>query len=81
MLLFCGEPLVFMEMAFVQFASLGPVTTWKVVLLFKGNVSVLWYTTGVQGNGILSVCQSWTYFELYIFENLFGSRIILMSYM
>ena len=24
---------------------------WKAVPLFKGNTSILWYTTGVQGNG------------------------------
>ena len=36
MLVFCGIPLVFMEMAFGQFASLGPITIWKAVPLFKG---------------------------------------------
>lgn len=36
MLVFCGIPLVLMEMAFAQYASLGPVTIWKAVPLFKG---------------------------------------------
>ncbi|KAK3594648.1 hypothetical protein CHS0354_003571 [Potamilus streckersoni] len=36
MLMFCGIPLVYMEMAFGQFGSLGPVTIWKAVPLFKG---------------------------------------------
>ena len=64
MLAFRGIPLVFMEMAFGLFASLGRITIWKAVPLFKGNVIVLWYTTGVHGNGISSVCQSWTYYYL-----------------
>lgn len=36
MLTFCGLPLVFMEMGFGQYASLGPVTIWRAVPLFKG---------------------------------------------
>jgi hypothetical protein len=36
MLVFCGIPLVFMELAFGQYASLGPVTVWRAVPLFKG---------------------------------------------
>ncbi|KAL3878283.1 hypothetical protein ACJMK2_030648 [Sinanodonta woodiana] len=36
MLLFCGIPLVYMEMAFGQFGSLGPINIWKAVPLFKG---------------------------------------------
>ena len=36
MLVFCGMPLVFMELAFGQFASLGPITVWKAAPLFKG---------------------------------------------
>ncbi|XP_070198562.1 uncharacterized protein [Littorina saxatilis] len=36
MLIFCGLPLVFMELAFGQFASLGPITVWKAAPLFKG---------------------------------------------
>ena len=38
MLTFCGIPLVFMEMAFGQYASLGPITIWRAVPLFKGNL-------------------------------------------
>ncbi|VDH94761.1 solute carrier family 6 (neurotransmitter transporter, amino acid) member 5/7/9/14 [Mytilus galloprovincialis] len=36
MLVTCGIPLVFMELAFGQYASLGPVTVWRSVPLFKG---------------------------------------------
>ncbi|XP_041359427.1 uncharacterized protein LOC121375829 [Gigantopelta aegis] len=36
MLIFCGLPLVYMELAFGQYASLGPITIWKAVPLFKG---------------------------------------------
>ena len=39
MLMFCGIPLVFMEMSFGQYASLGPITIWKAVPLFKGEFS------------------------------------------
>lgn len=36
MLLVAGLPLFFFEVAFGQFASLGPVTIWKACPLFKG---------------------------------------------
>ncbi|XP_071950960.1 uncharacterized protein [Antedon mediterranea] len=37
MLLFCGLPLLQLEFAFGQFASLGPITAWKKISpLFKG---------------------------------------------
>ncbi|XP_074663038.1 sodium- and chloride-dependent glycine transporter 1-like isoform X1 [Tubulanus polymorphus] len=36
MLLFVGLPLFFMELAFGQFASLGPISIWKINPLFKG---------------------------------------------
>ncbi|KAK7469916.1 hypothetical protein BaRGS_00036079, partial [Batillaria attramentaria] len=36
MMVFCGLPLVFMELAFGQYASLGPITVWKAAPLFKG---------------------------------------------
>ncbi|CAC5382400.1 Sodium- and chloride-dependent neutral and basic amino acid transporter B(0+),Sodium-dependent proline transporter,Sodium- and chloride-dependent glycine transporter 1,Sodium-dependent dopamine transporter,Sodium-and chloride-dependent glycine transporter 2,Sodium-dependent neutral amino acid transporter B(0)AT2,Sodium- and chloride-dependent transporter XTRP3B [Mytilus coruscus] len=36
MLVTCGIPLVYMELAFGQYASLGPVTVWRAVPLFKG---------------------------------------------
>lgn len=38
MVIFCGIPLVFMEMSFGQYASLGPVTIWRAVPLFKGTI-------------------------------------------
>ena len=40
MLMFCGIPLVFMEMAFGQYASLGPLTIWKAVPIFKGKTQL-----------------------------------------
>ncbi|GFT49829.1 sodium- and chloride-dependent glycine transporter 2 [Nephila pilipes] len=35
-LIVCGMPLFFLEMSFGQFASLGPITIWKISPLFKG---------------------------------------------
>jgi len=31
-----GLPLFFLEMALGQFSSLGPISVWKVLPLFKG---------------------------------------------
>ncbi len=36
MLAFVGLPLFFMELAFGQYASLGPITVWKINPLLKG---------------------------------------------
>ncbi|CAH1777630.1 unnamed protein product, partial [Owenia fusiformis] len=36
MLVLCGIPLFYMELCFGQFASLGPISIWKVSPLFKG---------------------------------------------
>ncbi len=36
MLGLAGIPLFFMELAFGQFASLGPIAIWKINPLFKG---------------------------------------------
>ncbi|XP_052795019.1 uncharacterized protein LOC128228029 isoform X2 [Mya arenaria] len=36
MVTLCGIPLVYMEMAFGQYASLGPVTIWRACPIFKG---------------------------------------------
>lgn len=36
MLLFVGLPLFFMELAFGQYASEGPITIWKISPLFQG---------------------------------------------
>ncbi|CAD5120066.1 DgyrCDS8648 [Dimorphilus gyrociliatus] len=35
MLIFLGLPLFFLEMAFGQYASLGPITIWRICPLFK----------------------------------------------
>lgn len=35
-LLTCGLPMFFLELAFGQFASLGPISVWKSVPIFKG---------------------------------------------
>ena len=39
MLIFAGLPLFFLEMGIGQFASLGPLAIWKVMPIFRGNVS------------------------------------------
>lgn len=36
MLAICGIPLFFMELAFGQFASQGPITMWRAAPIFKG---------------------------------------------
>ena len=36
MLVLVGLPLFFLELAFGQFASLGPITVWKVNRTLKG---------------------------------------------
>lgn len=38
MLIFCGIPLLYMELAFGQYASLGPTTVWRAVPIFKGQL-------------------------------------------
>jgi solute carrier family 6 amino acid transporter-like protein 5/7/9/14 len=38
MMIVCGMPIFFMELAFGQFASLGPIAIWKVCPMFKGEV-------------------------------------------
>lgn len=38
MLIFCGIPLLYMELAFGQYASLGPTTVWRAVPIFKGRL-------------------------------------------
>ncbi|GFO09284.1 sodium-dependent proline transporter-like [Plakobranchus ocellatus] len=39
MLVICGLPLFFLELAFGQFASLGPITIWRVSPIFTGKLS------------------------------------------
>ena len=40
MLALVGLPMFFMELAFGQFASLGPITIWRISPLFKGNRNI-----------------------------------------
>jgi solute carrier family 6 amino acid transporter-like protein 5/7/9/14 len=35
-LVLCGLPLFFMEVSYGQFASLSPITVWRMSPLFKG---------------------------------------------
>jgi len=51
MLLICGVPLFFLELAFGQFSSQGPITMWRVVPLFKGRDS-----DEAIANGSISKC-------------------------
>ncbi|XP_013381022.1 sodium- and chloride-dependent glycine transporter 2 [Lingula anatina] len=57
MLVFVGLPLFFLELAFGQFASLGPITIWRINILFKGlgfaMVSVSWMI-GLYYNVVIS---------------------------
>ncbi len=36
MLIFCGLPLLFLELTIGQYASEGPITIWKIAPVFKG---------------------------------------------
>ncbi|KAK2164942.1 hypothetical protein LSH36_57g04094 [Paralvinella palmiformis] len=36
-LIICGMPLFFLEVSYGQFASLSPITVWRLSPLFKGN--------------------------------------------
>ncbi|KAK7485579.1 hypothetical protein BaRGS_00023154, partial [Batillaria attramentaria] len=36
MLILCGLPLFFLELAFGQFASIGPITIWRISPFFRG---------------------------------------------
>lgn len=49
MLLFVGIPLFFMELAFGQFASEGPVTIWKISPLFTGIGYAMFLMSGLVG--------------------------------
>ncbi|XP_067948115.1 sodium- and chloride-dependent glycine transporter 1-like isoform X2 [Watersipora subatra] len=64
MLLICGVPLFFMELAFGQFASLGPITMWRAVPLFKGvgwGMIVVSFMVGIYYNVIIS----WTLYYFF----------------
>ena len=52
MLVFCDITLVFMEMTFVQYVSLGPITIWKAVPLCK--VKEMIFTRIICQNALLA---------------------------
>ena len=60
MLVTCGIPLLFMELAFGQYASLGPITVWRAVPLFKGilNIPVILLPFQLGGGIFEYPCQS-----------------------
>lgn len=41
--LFVGMPLFFMELCFGQFASLGPLSIWKICPALKGTLQIILY--------------------------------------
>ncbi|XP_067650919.1 sodium- and chloride-dependent glycine transporter 1-like [Haliotis asinina] len=59
MQLFVGMPLFFMELSFGQFASLGPITIWKINPLLKGlgySMVIVSGLIGVYYNVIIGYC-------------------------
>lgn len=64
MLAVVGLPIFYMEMAFGQFASLGPLTIWKVSPLFKG-VGVAMMTTSAMVSVYYTVIIAWTIFYFF----------------
>ncbi len=40
MLVCCGMPIFFLELALGQFSSVGPVSVWAMSPIFKGTVAV-----------------------------------------
>jgi len=64
MLIICGVPLFFMELAFGQFASLGPISMWRAVPLFKGvgwGMIVVSFMVGIYYNMIIA----WTLYYFF----------------
>ncbi|GFY59060.1 sodium- and chloride-dependent glycine transporter 2 [Trichonephila inaurata madagascariensis] len=63
-LMLCGIPMFFLEMSFGQFASLGPISIWKICPLFKG----LGYGM-VMVSGIVciyyNIIIAWTLYYIY----------------
>ena len=53
-LVLCGLPLFFMEVSYGQFASLSPITVWRMSPLFKGKYIYV-YTCIIE----ISDCCSW----------------------
>ncbi|KAK3099300.1 hypothetical protein FSP39_002321 [Pinctada imbricata] len=64
MLVFVGVPVVYMELAFGQYASLGPVTVWRSVPLFKGiGISMVLATTLI--SIYYNVVNAWAFHYLF----------------
>ncbi|XP_076316035.1 sodium- and chloride-dependent glycine transporter 1-like isoform X1 [Tachypleus tridentatus] len=64
MLAFVGLPLFFLELAFGQFASEGPVTIWKIAPIFQGlgyAMVTMSFLVGIYYNMILA----WSLFYLF----------------
>ncbi|XP_048253632.1 sodium- and chloride-dependent glycine transporter 1-like isoform X1 [Haliotis rufescens] len=70
MQLFVGMPLFFMELSFGQFASLGPITVWKVNPLFKGLGYSMVIVSGLIGV-YYNVIIGWCFF--YFFSSMQGT--------
>ncbi|XP_076352499.1 sodium- and chloride-dependent glycine transporter 1-like [Tachypleus tridentatus] len=63
-LIFMGLPLFFLELAFGQFASEGPITIWKIAPLFQGlgyAMVLMSFLVGIYYNMILA----WSLFYLF----------------
>uniref|UniRef100_T1KQK1 Transporter n=3 Tax=Tetranychus urticae TaxID=32264 RepID=T1KQK1_TETUR len=64
MLLFVGLPLFFMELAFGQYASEGPITIWKISPLFQGLGYAMFLMSGLVGI-YYNMILAWAMFYLF----------------
>ena len=61
MLVICGLPLFFFELSFGQFASVGPITIWRVSPFFRGESNLTAWERQMQSylqSSPLSLCLS-----------------------
>ncbi|KAL8617159.1 hypothetical protein ACOMHN_014329 [Nucella lapillus] len=64
-LVLCGMPLFFMEIAYGQFASLSPITVWRISPLFKGVGYGMVIISGIVCV-YYNIIITWTFYYLFM---------------